>query len=348
MINALKWICGTCGSLMITQKNTRWRHSTVTSCASTPYLLRPAWSARKSDFVPYKAGGNPKMATVVVGCGLMGSALVRALARAGNRVVAWNRTAERAEVLAGGAVAAERDIVTAVAESRLVIVCTSTYEAGRSALDPVEDFGGRGVVNLSTGTPISAEEFRGWVEKRGGLYLDGAINYYPASIGAAETKILYAGDPAVWAEHKPTLLGLGGGSQHISPSVSTPNVLAVAMFGGFYFAALAAYVEASAYAQDQGVTTANLALIRDEVAELLHSEMKRTDEAIEAGRYETDQATLDVFADGGRSLLEALRAAGYPARLLDAACQNIRDAQAAGLGKLGFQAQARILKSSEK
>jgi threonine dehydrogenase-like Zn-dependent dehydrogenase len=50
----------------------------------------------------------------VLGCGLMGAALVRALAKTGRSVAVWNRTPDRAEALAGDGVTPIRTVGDAV------------------------------------------------------------------------------------------------------------------------------------------------------------------------------------------------------------------------------------------
>lgn len=60
------------------------------------------------------------MRTAVLGTGIMGSAMARSLAREGHDVAVWNRTPERAEAVAGGAITAYAALGEAVADGEVV------------------------------------------------------------------------------------------------------------------------------------------------------------------------------------------------------------------------------------
>jgi hypothetical protein len=53
-----------------------------------------------------------------------------------------------------------------------------------------------------------------------------------------------------------------------------------------------------------------------------------------------------VYAEGTRTGLATVRAAGHRARLLGAAVESLEAANAAGLGKLGIYAQAKVTRQS--
>jgi 3-hydroxyisobutyrate dehydrogenase len=61
----------------------------------------------------------------VIGTGVMGSALVRALDRAGQQVTAWNRTRSRALPLASAGVTVADSPLDALTGSDAVIMCVS-------------------------------------------------------------------------------------------------------------------------------------------------------------------------------------------------------------------------------
>ena len=284
------------------------------------------------------------MGTTVVGCGLMGSALARAIAKGGEAVTVWNRTPARAEALVGENILMQPEIVDAISDNQLVVVCTATYETSWKSLEPVADFAGKSVVNLTTGTPPLSTRFEQWVKERGGRYLDGMILAYPEAIGALETEILVAGDPAVWADNEETLKHIGGRARHISADVKSPNVLDVALSGSFYMSAMAAFDESVAYTIDQGVRPVELVGLRGTILKLLSEQMVGAADAAENDTYGTDQATLDIFSSSAQTFLGALRSAGQRAHLLTAACENMEAARAAGHGGLGFHSQVKIAK----
>ena len=279
----------------------------------------------------------------VIGCGLMGAALARGLVKKGYMVSAWNRTPDKAQALAVDGVLPVPTVAEAVALSPLVIACTSTYETTLEALGGVKDWHGTTLVNVGTGTPDGAEQMQRWATERGAEYLDGAIFAYPQDIGSPDAMMAYAGAPGTWAKHERTLMTLGGLSYHVADDVRAANILDVAIVGGFYSAALAAYVEAAAYANSQGLPAAALTNATQLGLALLQHTTQEAAAAIEAGNFATDQATLEVYAEGCRSALAVMRQAGQPARLLRAALDNMEAAEEAGYGGLAFYAQAMVV-----
>jgi 3-hydroxyisobutyrate dehydrogenase-like beta-hydroxyacid dehydrogenase len=276
----------------------------------------------------------------IVGCGLMGAAFARTLAGRGLAVAAWNRSFERAEALVDDGITAVRSIDEAVRSTPVLIACTTNYETTLAALEPVTGWDGTTLVTVTSGTPAEAEEMQRWAADRGVAYLDGDINAYPQAIGSPEAQLLYSGPAAVWADVEPTLAHLGT-SLYVAEEISAANALFLAI-GAFYLPALGAYVEAATYVLSQGISAEALrALTASSLAMLGHT----TEEAvvaIESGRHETDQATLEIFAEGARGALTAMHGGGHRGRLLGAAIENLEAAESAGLGKLGFYAQTEV------
>ncbi|GED99566.1 6-phosphogluconate dehydrogenase [Gordonia spumicola] len=277
---------------------------------------------------------------LVVGCGLMGTALARSLAVQGHAVAAWNRTSDKAEAVGGG-VTAVADLSGAVRQARIVLSCTSTYDTTRDVLASVVDWGSAALVNVGTGSPDEAEAMSVWARERGIDYLDGAILCYPQHIGTSDALILYSGSVHAWSEHSAALASLGP-SSHVSADPRGASVLDVTMAGGFYITALAAYVEAASYALDQGIAVGDLRGVTDAVIGLLGSATDDVAHAVETGRHDTDQATVAVFAAGARLCRDAMRSAGRRADLLHAAADLLTSAEDAGLGESGFSAIATV------
>ncbi|MEU5305820.1 NAD(P)-dependent oxidoreductase [Streptomyces noursei] len=282
----------------------------------------------------------------VIGCGLMGSALARTLAANGHTVTAWNRTPHRAHALAGESITPALSIRAAVRSSRLVIACLSTYEATVQVLEPVTDWHGTTLTVLGSGTPDQAQQTQHWAEGRGATYLDGVILGHPGDIGTPGAVILYSGPPDTWTEHEPTLKTLAGASRLISQQTPDANRVDAGLSAGFFITALAAFTEAATYVLKSGIPVTVVDELTELALEILRSEAKTTTAAITTGKHETDQATLTTHAEGARVALAALRESGYPARILAAAIDNMTAAEQAGLGHLGFSAQAETLGSA--
>lgn len=282
----------------------------------------------------------------VIGCGLMGAALAKNFAANGLRVAAWNRSPEKAQAIAGDNITAVASAADAVAGTSLVIGCTSTYATTEAALSGVTDWSGKALANIGTSTPTEAADMQRWTTDRGGRYLDGAILCYPQQIGTEEGMVLFSGSPEAWGDHEKTLMTTGTYSALVSDNVKVAAVLDAAIIGGFYSAALNAYVEAATYALNEGVAPEVLTGISELAFQTIGESAKAAVEAISNDKHETDVAYLGVYAEGCRATLSAMRDAGYKARLLGAAVENLNEAEAAGLGGLGFFALTKVARAN--
>jgi 3-hydroxyisobutyrate dehydrogenase-like beta-hydroxyacid dehydrogenase len=164
-------------------------------------------SARTGD------NSTDRLPVTVIGLGLMGAALARALNQAGHQTTVWNRSGAKADPLvAAGATRAET-MADAVAASPLVITCVLDYAVMDSLLEPVAgELPGRTLVNLTSGTPEHARAAADWAIEHGIDYLDGKILAFPSTIGTSEALLLYSGAHDTFTSHEPTLTTLGGAS----------------------------------------------------------------------------------------------------------------------------------------
>jgi 3-hydroxyisobutyrate dehydrogenase-like beta-hydroxyacid dehydrogenase len=274
----------------------------------------------------------------------MGAALARTLAKNGLRVAAWNRTHPKAEALADSGVVPLRSIDEAVQGANLVLACTMSPAHTREVLAEVTDWEATTVMYVGSGTPDSAVELEAWLGERGAGYLDGVITSYPDEIGTPEGMIVVAGAPHLWSRYADTVCLLGGRSSHVSDDVRGANILASSFSGAFYVAALAAYVEGAAFAHGHGLSLDAIRAVTLQHVDLLRTRTIEVAEAIASGNHETDQASVATFLDGAETTLNSLSSAGYSAKLIGAARENLQAAFDRGLADRAFSAQFEVLK----
>lgn len=279
----------------------------------------------------------------VLGCGLMGSALARTLAAGGKSVAVWNRTHDKAAILADDATTPIRDIADAVAAAPLVLACFANYGAALAALAPVSDLTGITIVNVGSATPAEVESFGVWTDGRGAEYLDGSILGYPEQIGTEEAAILYSGSETAWAEHSESLTSLTPVSVWVSREVKIASVLNAGLVGMFLVPAVSAYVEASTYMLGQGVDQTLLDALTSAAFMSIQSETARVAAAIASGDFATDQATIATYAEALVGAIDIMKETGLTPRVFTAAIENLTAAVDAGLGDLGFAAQTKII-----
>ncbi|WP_457585744.1 NAD(P)-dependent oxidoreductase [Ensifer canadensis] len=234
----------------------------------------------------------------VLGTGRMGSALARALLRAGYRTAVWNRTSEKAVALGAHGATVAPTVRQAIDASEIVIVNVSDYAATSTLLrasDVTPGLGGKLIVELTSGTPQGARETSGWAAAHGARYLDGAILATPDFIGTDAGTILLSGALEPFTENEDVFRALGGNVQHIGTEPGLANALDSAMLAlmwGALFGGLHAIAVSKAEGIDLGELgrqwTATAPVIEGLVVDLI----KRTN----AGRFESDAETLSSIS----------------------------------------------------
>jgi 3-hydroxyisobutyrate dehydrogenase-like beta-hydroxyacid dehydrogenase len=167
----------------------------------------------------------------VIGLGLMGSALARAIQRAGHNLMVWNRSPAKMQPFIDDGVAAAPDVVSAITASPVILICIDNYAVTNTMLqsDDIEPLLiGRTVVQLSTGTPKEARETSDWMTARNVAYLDGAILASPNSIGTDAAQILLSGDEVARERTGDLLECLGGAVRYLGSNVGAASALDLA------------------------------------------------------------------------------------------------------------------------
>ncbi|MGY1746545.1 NAD(P)-dependent oxidoreductase [Blastococcus sp. SYSU D00695] len=283
--------------------------------------------------------GQQEGPVAVLGCGLMGSAVIRALVGAGHDLVIWNRTPAKADALVGDRVRAVPTAREAVEAAPVVISVLTDDDAVRQALTDTP-LSGRTLVNLTQGSPAQVVEAQEWVTARGARYLDGVIMAYPADIGGEDTVVNYSGPADVHRALEPVLRALGGASRYLGEDVRAAAVLDVAAVGLFTIPALTSYAESTSFALAHAVPVEVLEERVDRSLRSLRRQMLGILRAVASGDHATDQATADTYGTAAHHFLEAVAEAGHRSRQLEAAVASLDDVRHAGEGDLGISAVA--------
>lgn len=279
----------------------------------------------------------------VIGTGLMGSGLASTLLSAGRKVTVWDGRAQAAQPLVAKGATLAPSFVDAVHASELIIMIISSAAGGASLIESHSealDLKGRFVANLSTSMPEDGPRFRAAVERRGGTFINAAISSYPDLIGGPYTAIQYACASTVWDEIAQTVTPMAPqGTIYTGEDLSVPPIVDAAMTGSFYAVGLAGFLEAAAYAKTQGVSAGQLAEFADKMLDLLRYKVQKSIKEIEANDFSTIQATVDVYLDAVLQWRDALKASGLRASHISALADDLKIAQDAGHGALGFNSQ---------
>ncbi len=167
----------------------------------------------------------------VIGLGLMGAALARAMQRAGHDLTVWNRSPAKMKPFIDDGVVGVPDVVSAITASPVILICIDNYAVTNALLQSDEIvplLTGRTVVQLSTGTPKEAREAFEWMIARDVAYLDGAILCDPEDIGTDDAQILLSGTEEAYERAGNLLECLGGAVRYLGTNVRAASALDLA------------------------------------------------------------------------------------------------------------------------
>ena len=179
------------------------------------------------------------MKLAVLGLGNMGSALAYCLLKAGHNVSVWNRTPEKAEVLAEAGATIYSSPDDAIAASDFVIICIKSHKETVELVNGLSvSLKGKTICDMSTGDTSDADRLVVILERQGAGYMLGMINAYPSGIGSDETTILTAGGAGTWDRYGSIIRELGGKSAHVGEKPAALAALFASLFTvrqGFMF-----------------------------------------------------------------------------------------------------------------
>lgn len=275
---------------------------------------------------------NTATATVsVIGLGQMGSALADAFLAAGHPTTVFNRTQAKADALVARGAVRAATVAEAVEASGLVVVCVLDYAAARELLAPVAaSLRGRVLVNLTSGSPEQARAEAEWAAAHGVGHLDGGIMTTPPGIGDSANMILYAGSPALLAEHRATLEVLGD-PVDLGPDAGLASLYDAGLLG-LMWSVFGGWLHATALAGADGVAAKDFTALANRWLKTVSWFLSTYAEQIDAGEYPGSDATIDVQVATIGHLLEAGEARGIDGRLPRLHLELMREVAAAGHG----------------
>nr|WP_042192116.1 NAD(P)-binding domain-containing protein [Kibdelosporangium sp. MJ126-NF4]CEL20499.1 3-hydroxyisobutyrate dehydrogenase [Kibdelosporangium sp. MJ126-NF4]CTQ97723.1 3-hydroxyisobutyrate dehydrogenase (EC 1.1.1.31) [Kibdelosporangium sp. MJ126-NF4] len=229
----------------------------------------------------------------VIGLGAMGRALAEAYIKAGHPTKVWNRTPGRAPQLRDHEA---DDVSSAVSASPLVIVCVTTYEDARSALEPA-DLSGRTLVTLNSGEPAGARAMASWAAARGADFLDGAVKNVPAAVGHPETLLYYCGSRAVYERYSPVLRVLGGDTVYLGEEPDLAALYEYAV-GGTLLPALLGFFQGAAVVTARGLPASSMVRFTVKWLEMIASVLPGLAEEIDSKHYGDPASAIGLFEAG--------------------------------------------------
>lgn len=165
------------------------------------------------------------MKITVVGCGLMGSALINAFMNAGHElsIVDINKDAADKFVERG---ASYYQILDDALDSDFILLNLPNHEIVKSTIEGIapEKLKGTDFVNTTTSSPNEVEEIDGIIKSCGGRHLDAKIECYPQEVGPEAGFLVYSGDKKMYSDIQDALSALAKDSLFLSESVAMASV----------------------------------------------------------------------------------------------------------------------------
>jgi 3-hydroxyisobutyrate dehydrogenase-like beta-hydroxyacid dehydrogenase len=239
-------------------------------------------------------------AVTVVGAGVMGSALARALLAGGRSVTVWNRTLSRAGPLGAAGAVLTDNLADAIRAGDVVLMCIANQAAVTELLsDPevVDALRGRTLVQLTTGTAADGRRGAEFARDHDITYVDGAIMAYPRTVGTEAAVVLYSGAEAAFAAHRSLLSDLGK-AHYVGEDAGRPAVLDAALIALFY-GTLAGFLHGAILTRAEGIEIEQyLELARPFFAGFVSEAVQETGERILARNYADAQSSMHTHLGG--------------------------------------------------
>jgi 3-hydroxyisobutyrate dehydrogenase-like beta-hydroxyacid dehydrogenase len=272
----------------------------------------------------------------VIGLGAMGSRVARRLLDAGNELVIWNRTAEKAsELVEAGArladtpAAAARDaeaVITMVTDPAALREITEGPDGVLAGVDASAT-----MIEMSTVGPDAVERLASALPDGVGL-LDAPVLGSRAEAESGSLHVFVGGPTELFGRWHPLLSQLGS-PLHVGPLGSGARAKLVA--NSTLFGTIGVLGEALALADALGLSRDAAFDVLSRTA--LGEQAKRRREALEAGDY-PPRFALSLAHKDAELVSAAARASDIELRLAEAARSWLADADAASWGERDYAA----------
>ncbi len=281
-----------------------------------------------------------------IGLGVMGQPMALNLARAGTRLVVWNRSTERSEALreAGAIVASSPSDV--FRQTRVVIIML----ADDNAIDTIlargtPQFGDyvaeHTIVHMGTTSPEYSRGLDADIRRAGGHYVECPVSGSRKPAEAGELVAMLAGEDTAIAQVRPLLQPMCRQTVVCGP---VPSALLMKLAVNiFLITTVTGLAEATHFAERQGLDMQQFRSIVD--AGQMASSISRVKLLKLVTRDFDVQASITDVLKNNRLIAEAAREAGVASPLLDVCYALVGETLALGHGKLDMAAVVHALEA---
>jgi 3-hydroxyisobutyrate dehydrogenase len=253
-----------------------------------------------------------------IGLGAMGGPMAVNLARAGARLLVWNRSPEKAEAAAGAGALVASGIAEVFARSSVIILMLTDGQAidavlGRGGPDFAIRAGERTIVNMGTTSPDYSRGLEADILAAGGRYVEAPVSGSRKPAEAGELIAMLAGDERAVADVRPLLAPM---CRKTVACGAAPNALVMKLAVNiFLLTTVTGLAEAIHFAARQGLDLAQVVEVLN--AGQMASDISRIKAAKLQRRDFTIQAAIPDVLKNAELVTEAARDAAIALPLLD-------------------------------
>lgn len=253
-----------------------------------------------------------------VGLGTMGTPMALNLARAGVRLVVWNRSADKTEALRAAGAEVAPDVAGVFAAAGVVLLMLADEPAVDAVLLRGEPgfaglVAGRTIVHMGTTSPEFSRNLAADIEAAGGRYAEAPVSGSRGPAEAGELVGMVAGPPAVVRAVTPLLRPMCG---EVIECGAAPNALLMKLAVNVVLITLVTGVaEAVHFARGNHLDVGTLLQVLD--AGPMASQVSRVKgRKLADGDFDV-QASIANVLENNRLVTDAARLAGLASPLMD-------------------------------
>ena len=276
-----------------------------------------------------------------VGCGIMGSALIREFMKAGHQVTIVDLKQENAAPFIEKGAKFENELSNAL-DADLIVLNVPDHIIAEKVLSscPKNAFENKIVVNATGNSPQDVFTSEKIVKDNGGKYLDAAIECYPNEVGPETGYVVYSGNQEAYEKVKDILAALSV-PQYLGAEVASASVTDMAVIG-IHYGTMMSMLEGAAlcmkynYSLEEYAKQINaiLPLTNQSSLRQIVNELSEFDGTFE----EAQEATLDIETNGLRMITESMRYKNIDTSFSDHIIKIMEKAIDNGYGKKNFVA----------
>ncbi|HSI83447.1 MAG: NAD(P)-dependent oxidoreductase [Candidatus Methylacidiphilales bacterium] len=285
-------------------------------------------------------------AVSIIGLGSMGSTLARLTLQHCAAATIWNRTASKAEALAGQGASIARDVAAAVAGGDIIVVCVQDIAGGQTLLEDsavTDHLSGRVIVHLSTGNAQDARDAQSWAKRHGALLLAGAIQAAPAQMGRPDTTVLVSGDEEAWRRSESVLRILGGNIVYLGSDAGAAPTMDLATLS-YVYGTFIGFIHGARVAEAAGIDLQEYGRIIGQISPAFGDFLRHEANVIHSGDFSITESPMGISIEATERLAVTARAAGINDEFPAFATSLFRRAGDAGLAREEAAALIKILR----